>query len=118
MRYAAIFLPPLLLPAQPQKTMSIEEYEPKSTLVVPAHPKTRSKFPFIDVHNHQRRRMEKDKLDKLVRDMDSINLQVMVNLSGGYGDELAATIKNMKGNYPKRFIVFANINFKGLDDPD
>ncbi|MCU1272585.1 MAG: amidohydrolase family protein, partial [Bryobacterales bacterium] len=35
------------------QTMSIEEYEPKSTLVVPQHPVTRAKYPFIDVHNHQ-----------------------------------------------------------------
>ena len=98
-----------------QQTMSIEEYDPKSTLVVPHHPKTRAKYPFIDVHNHQGPSGER--LDRLVKDMDGINLQVMVNLSGGYGDRLAATVKNMLGRYPKRFVVFANINFTGLDDP-
>ena len=35
------------------QTMSIEEYDPKSTLVVPQHLVTRAKYPFIDVHNHQ-----------------------------------------------------------------
>ena len=35
------------------QTMTIEEYEPKSTLVVPQHPVKRAKYPFIDVHNHQ-----------------------------------------------------------------
>jgi uncharacterized protein len=99
-----------------QQTMSIEEYDPKSTLVVPQHPITRARYPFIDVHNHQGPTGER--LDRLVKDMDGINLQVMVNLSGGYGDRLAATVKNMLGKYPKRFVVFANINFTGLDDPD
>jgi uncharacterized protein len=33
--------------------LTFEEYEPKSTLVVPQNPVKRSKFPFIDVHNHQ-----------------------------------------------------------------
>jgi predicted TIM-barrel fold metal-dependent hydrolase len=100
-----------------QKTMSIEEYDPKSTLVVPQHPVTRAKYPFIDVHNHQMGTMPAERLDKLVKDMDSINLRVMVNLSGGYGDRLAATVKNMKGQYPNRFVVFANIDFGNIDDP-
>ena len=103
--------------AQQEKTMSIEEYTPKSTLVVPHHPVKRAKYPFIDVHNHQRGEMKKEQLDKLVTDMDSINLQVMVNLSGGYGERLKKAVDNMKGAYPDRFVVFANIDFTGLDEP-
>jgi predicted TIM-barrel fold metal-dependent hydrolase len=99
-----------------QQSMSIEEYEPKSTLVTPQHPVVRAKYPFIDVHNHQPGAMPRERLDKLVQDMDGINLQVMVNLSGGYGERLAATVKNMQGAYPKRFVVFANIDFTGLDE--
>ncbi len=73
-----------------RQTMSIEEYEPKSTLVVPAHHVTRAKFPFIDVHNHQNGQMPPERLDRLVRDMDALNMRIMVNLSGGYGDRLEA----------------------------
>src|SRR5207302_4376952 len=86
------------------QTMTIEEYEPKSTLVVPQHPVTRAQYPFIDVHNHQNGTMAADKLDKLVKDMDGLNLQVMVNLSGGYGDKLAAAVKNMKCRYKDRIV--------------
>src|SRR5271165_671256 len=107
----------LTLPASAQ-TMSIEEYSPKSTLVVPQHPVARAKYPFIDVHNHQDGLMKPDKLEKLVADMDRINLQVMVNLSGSFGDRLKKSVANMKGRYPTRFITFANIDFKGLDDSD
>jgi uncharacterized protein len=99
-------------------SLTIEEYEPKSTLIVPQHPVTRARYPLIDVHNHQDGTMAAAKLDKLVKDMDSINLQVMVNLSGGYGDKLAAAVKNMKGHYPDRFVVFANIDFSRIDDAD
>src|ERR1035441_8554450 len=88
--------------AQPQ--MTIEEYEPKSTLVVPQHPVTRAKYPFIDVHNHQRD-MSKNAVDKLIRDMDSINLRVMVNLSGGSGATLRNIVESMKGRYPDRLRV-------------
>lgn len=99
------------------QTMSIEEYTPKSTLVVPQHPVSRPKYPMIDIHNHQDGAMAKEKLDKLVGDMDSINLRVMVNLSGGYGEKLKKAVDNMKGHYPGRFVVFANIDFKDLDAP-
>jgi predicted TIM-barrel fold metal-dependent hydrolase len=99
------------------QTMSIEDYKPKSTLVVPQHPVTRAKYPFIDVHNHQNSQMPVAQLDKLVKDMDGINLQVMVNLSGGYGDTLEKGVANMKGHYKNRFVVFANIDFTDIDAP-
>ncbi len=97
-------------------TLSIEEYDPRSTLVVPAHPKLRAKFPFIDVHGHQSRTPNPDSLDKLVREMDAMNMRVMVNLSGGTGDALARGIRSY-GRYPGRFVAFANIDFRGIDDP-
>jgi len=98
--------------------MSFEEYEPKSGLTVPEHPVKRAKYPFIDVHNHQNATMTKEALAKLVKDMDGINLQTMVNLSGGTGDNLKNGLANMKGNYPNRFLLFANVDFKNIDDPD
>ncbi len=100
-----------------QQQMTIEEYEPKSTLVVPQHPVTRAKYPFIDMHNHQRD-MSAANIDKLVRDMDSINLRIMVNLSGGSGANLKKIVEAMKGRYPDRFAVFANLDFKGIDATD
>src|SRR5579859_6015573 len=99
------------------QTMSIGEYEPKSTLVVPQHVLTRAKYPFIDVHNHQYG-LTPEKVDKLVSDMDGINLRIMVNLSGGYGDKLKQNVHILKGRYKDRFVVFANMDFSGIDDPD
>jgi predicted TIM-barrel fold metal-dependent hydrolase len=99
-------------------TISIEEYDPKSSLKVPEHPKTRAKYPFIDVHNHQRGNMQAAQLDKLVKDMDGLNLQIMVNLSGGYGDRLKQNIAGMKTKYQNRFAVFANLSFEELEAAD
>ncbi len=59
--YFAAFLSCGLALAQ---TMTIEEYEPKSTLVVPQHPVQRAKYPFIDVHNHQAKCVSKWRLRK------------------------------------------------------
>ncbi len=102
--------------AKPQKTLTIEEYEPKSTLVVPEHKLDRAKFPFIDIHSHHWNPTPQD-VDELIKGMDSINLQVMVNLSGQTGDRLKRTVEVMKGRYPKRFVVFANMDYDDLDQP-
>jgi predicted TIM-barrel fold metal-dependent hydrolase len=107
----------LLLASLAAQSLSIEEYDPKSTLVVPEHPVKRAKYPFIDVHNHQYG-LTPASVDKLVADMDSINLRIMVNLSGGYGERLKENVAILKGRYKDRFVVFANMDFSGIDDPD
>src|ERR1700712_5087516 len=98
---------------QSSAKMDFEKYEPISNLVVPEHKLTRAKFPFIDVHNHQWDMGSQD-LGTLITDMDKLNLSVMVNLSGGNGGGLQKMTDNVKKNYPKRFIVFANIDFAGI----
>jgi len=95
--------------------MDVEEYEPVSTLKVPQHLLTHSKFPFIDVHNHQWT-MPIQNLGKLVAEMDSLNMAVMVNLSGFRGKYLEWSLDNVNNHFPKRFILFLNINFEKLDD--
>lgn len=98
--------------------MTIENYEPKSTLVVPNNPLTRAKFPFIDVHSHIWRANTQEAVDKMVAEMDELNLQVLVNLSGRSGDRLVQGVKTLKGRHPKRFMVFANVNFRKIDEPN
>ena len=101
-------------------TMDFEEYDPPSSLVVPEHRVTRAKFPFIDVHNHQFG-MTSQNLSDLVADMDKLNMQVMVNLSGrgrGSTDHLEKSLENVKSSFPKRFIIFTNVDFGGIDDAE
>ncbi len=97
-----------------------DDYAPKSTLVVPGGEVKKSKFPFIDVHSHHWRSggYSEGRLDSLVMDMDAMNMAVAVNLSGGRGADLKAAVDNMKGKYPNRFVVFANVDFSGIDDDD
>lgn len=105
-------------PAQQKakSSMDFETYNPKSTLVVPEHPTTRAKFPFIDVHNHQFAMPTMD-LSTLVKEMDRLNMAVMVNLSGQSGENIRKSVANIRANYPRRFIVFANVDFKGVGEP-
>ena len=112
----------LALAAQPQRpaagrpTMSFEEYNPVSMLKVPGQEITRAKFPFIDVHNHQRRHSPTS-LAEVVREMDAMNMAVMVNLSGGFGPGLRDQVALNERVAPGRFVTFANLNFEGIDDP-
>lgn len=98
--------------------MSVEEYEPRSTLVVPKHLVVRSRFPFVDVHAHPNGVMPPDSLAMLVSEMDALNMAVMVNLSGRTGERLKQIVQNMQGRYPGRFIVFANLSFEEGVDAD
>ncbi|MDA9587721.1 amidohydrolase [Flavobacteriaceae bacterium] len=97
--------------------MDIEEYSPKSTLVVPQNQVKRAKYPFIDVHNHQFDMPLKD-LSQLVTEMDSLNMAFMINLSGFRGLYLQQSLKNVKKHAPTRFGLFVNIDFEKIDDPD
>src|ERR1700747_1032953 len=98
------------------QTPSIEEYQPRSTLVTREHKIERAKFPFIDIHSHHSNPTPQH-VDQLVKEMDTINLRVIVNLSGGTGDQLRQTVATMKGRYPDRFVVFANLRYDDLDTP-
>src|SRR6266849_51261 len=103
-------------PQNKQQTPTIDEYQPKSTLVTKEHKIERAKFPFIDIHSHHWN-PTREEVDRLVREMDTINLRVMVNLSGGTGEQLRNTVAVMKRRYPERFVVFANMSYDDLNTP-
>lgn len=91
--------------------LSVEEYEPGSSLKVPGHRVARARFPFIDVHSH----VFRADLAGMVAEMDSMDLRVVVDLSGGSGDSLAAKLKRY-APFNGRIVAFANVDFSGIDD--
>lgn len=103
--------------AQEKTRIDFENYNPPSTLKVETNVTTRAKFPFIDIHNHQRS-LDAAAQQQLLTAMDTLNLQVMVNLSGGSGDRLKQQIDAIKSTGSNRFVVFANIDFNGIGKPD
>ena len=97
--------------------MDIESYSPKSTLKVKETILKKSKYPFIDVHNHQFDMPIKD-LSKLTEEMNSLNMAFMINLSGFRGMYFRKSMENIKQNAPTRFGLFINIDFEEIDNPD
>lgn len=98
--------------------MDWEAYDPPSTLVVPENPVDHAKFPFVDVHSHHWGLAEKD-LDQLIKEMDGLNMKVVVNLSGRGGERLKLIMDNIhKYGYADRIINFTNIEIRSINDPD
>jgi len=110
--------------------MDFETYNPASTLVVPQHPTYKAKFPFIDVHNHQWNVPDQN-IQELYSEMDSLDMKVMINLSGkGYKETnarngefdvndhsyLVRSFDNIKKTGTQRLMLFTNISFVGFGE--
>ena len=116
---ASVFFFLVLIPTTAAQHMQWEDYEPVSTLVVPQNPVHTAKYPFVDAHAHQWRigDASADEIAAMVADMDAMNLMTMVNLSGGWGEELAAKVRNTEAHAPGRFVHYANIDFSRVSEP-
>lgn len=120
--HALLLLIPALAMTQPREPLDIhmdfEAYDPPSTLVVPENPRVRAKFPFIDVHSHHWSMADGD-LSTLARQMDSLNMSIIVNLSGRNSEILRNMTQNVDSQgYTPRMVVFTNINFQTIDEID
>jgi predicted TIM-barrel fold metal-dependent hydrolase len=94
---------------------SIRDYKPRSTLVVPQHPRPRAKFPVIDIHSHQPSPISATQFETVVRSMDALNLRVLVNASGESGDALRRAVTAIRNSsHRDRMVMFAEIDFRNV----
>ena len=99
-------------------SLTVEEYSPRSTLRVETNPVPRAKFPVIDVHSHHRPGFSLAQWSDIVESMDELNLQVLVNLSGGSGSSIVSGIETVQAsNSQDRMVFFANLDFRGRIGP-
>ena len=89
--------------------LPLTEFEPRSMLHVRETRVARARFPVIDFHTHvsPRRGSRRPGVPPadIVTVMDAVNLQTMVNLTGGSGDDLTTTITNFDRAFPRRFLT-------------
>lgn len=111
--------PPATQPAEPDVGRAIyrgdellKPYTPQSTVVTPANPVPRPKFPAIDIHCHWALQQSPE---FLIEQMDKLGVSHAVNLSGGHGRSLEAML-NRFGKHD-RLITFANLDFSDIDAP-
>lgn len=95
---------------------SIVDYRPKSTVVAEEHLVPRARFPVVDIHSHQD--VSADTMAQLIKEMDSLNLRMLVNLSGGSGERVKEKVAFIRSSpHPDRFRLFANVSLEGAGSP-
>jgi uncharacterized protein len=107
--------------AAQKKTLLLKDFHPVSMLHAPMHNVDRAKYYVIDVHNHTNDAMgieEHMPPERVARIMDSTNVKSVVILTGMWGEKLQHVIDEMVTAHPGRFVVFAQIDFSKINDPN
>ena len=104
------------------RNLALDQFQPKSMLRLPETRPPCAKFPVVDVHIHPRYKLRSvpEQLDEFVRVMDQQNIAVCVSLDGRLGEELEEHKRYLWTKYRDRFVIFANIDWRGdgqEDDP-
>jgi uncharacterized protein len=107
--------------AEQKKTLLLKDFHPRSMLHGQEHRIERAKYYVIDVHNHTNDAMgieEHLPPQRVVEIMDKTNVKTVVILTGMWGVKLQGVIDQMVKPYPGRFIVFSQIDWSKIDDPN
>jgi predicted TIM-barrel fold metal-dependent hydrolase len=107
--------------ADQTKTLLLKDFKPASMLHAATHPVDKAKYYVIDVHNHVNDAARIDEHmppERVVQVMNATNVKTIVILTGMWGDKLQAVIDEMVKPYPGRFIVFTQIDWSKIDDPN
>jgi predicted TIM-barrel fold metal-dependent hydrolase len=94
---------------------TIRDYRPRSTLVVPQHPRPRAKYPVVDVHGHLPVPMTAEAFETAIQGMDRNNLRVLVNADGASGARLREALEAIRtSRYKDRMVHFASVDFSSV----
>lgn len=94
---------------------SIREYKPRSTLVVPADPVPRARYPVVDFHGHPPALTGGDVVDRVVQAMDPIGVRVMVDVNGASGERLQGSLAAIRQSHSSdRMVAFTSLDLRGL----
>jgi predicted TIM-barrel fold metal-dependent hydrolase len=108
--------------AAKRMTLFLKDWEPKPMVHLPAHEVPRAKFYVIDVHNHVNDAAgvhgKEIPAAEVVNGMDRANVRKVVILTGMWGDQLQGVLDKMVKPYPDRFVVFAQMDWRRIDDPN
>ena len=107
--------------ADQQKVLLLKDFRPTSMLHAPEHTPARAKFYVLDVHNHTNDPVgigDQMPPQEAVNVMDQTNVKLIVILTGMWGEKLQHVIDTMVKPYPSRFMVFTQIDWSKIDEPD
>src|SRR5882762_1432569 len=107
--------------ADEKKTLLLKDFKPASMLHAGQHEVHKARFYVIDVHNHVNDAAGVDDHmppQRVVEVMNNTNVKTIVILTGLWGDKLQAVMDEMVKPYPGRFMVFTQIDWSKIDDPN
>lgn len=112
---------------QSASSLPLDEYLPKSMLHATASRVPRARYPVIDFHTHitgSGGLRGPGKLrwsatpEECLAVMDRVNLRAMVDVTGGYGENLREAVAKLPAAHPGRFFVFTEPAWTLAADPD
>src|SRR5580704_9413372 len=98
--------------AEQKKTLLLRDFKPVSMLHVPAHQVDQAKFYVIDVHNHVN---DAARIDER---MPPGRVVEVMNKTSMWGEKLQGVIDEMVKPYPGRFMVFTQLDWSKVNDPN
>ncbi len=107
--------------AEAKKTLLLKDFRPVSMLHAGHHEVQKARFYVIDVHNHVNDAARIDDRmppERVIEVMNHTNVKTIVILTGLWGDKLQAVMDEMVKPHPGRFMVFTQIDWSKIDDPN
>jgi predicted TIM-barrel fold metal-dependent hydrolase len=123
----AAFLPRPVRASDEKEVLPVEQFQPRSMLHSPETQVPRAAYPVIDFHTHITHAGGLQGPGKIrfaataeecLAVMDRKNIRTMVDLTGGYGDNLQEAINKLQTARPGRFIVFTEPAWSKAADAD
>jgi predicted TIM-barrel fold metal-dependent hydrolase len=113
--------------ATSKPVLPIEQYQPRSMLHTTETKVPRAAFPVIDIHTHITHAGGLNgpgtlkfaaTAEECLAVMDRRNIRTLVDLTGGYGDNLQNAIDKLQNAKPGRFLVFTEPAWSEAKRPD
>lgn len=99
----------------------LRDFEPISMLHADSTEIRMARFPVIDVHCHLNDGVvmtQPVNPQQFVHVMDETNVHTAISLTAGWGDKLRRSVSSLSAQFPGRFLVFCEINYTHLDEPN
>lgn len=103
--------------------MPLRAYAPRSALVTPQTAIERPRFPVVDAHAHLGQLLPTASFSgdwpqrpvaELVDELDAAGVRALVDLDGGWGEQLRRELARYREPYPERFVVFAGPDYSAF----
>lgn len=118
------------VPPPAKAELNLPDFQPRSMLHVPESKVAKARFPVIDIHTHLSFSKQSNngvslgeegvflgEPPELLEVMDRKNLRMLVNVTGGVGSGLRASVAKLDKAHPGRFLTFTEPWYSRVAEP-